>query len=116
VKEKIEMGKEIKISQEKLRTGIAISLDNSLKHLDGTEVLIERNFLDCAVILIGFAIEEFGRAVYLRERLQKGLETIEEVLERSHKLKYERAFSVLSPELRTIWKVTFGGYWGGLLG
>jgi len=97
------MSKEIKISQGKLRDGIAISMDNSLKHLDGVEILIEKDLLDCAVILIGFAIEEFGRAVYLRERLQKGSETIEEVIERSHKLKYDKAFSVLPKELETIW-------------
>jgi len=101
------MSKEIKISQNKLRDGIAISLDNSLKHLDGVEALIEKGFLDCAVILIWFAIEEFGRAVYLRERLQKGLETIEESLEKSHKLKYDKAFSVLPENLKIIWFRSF---------
>jgi hypothetical protein len=110
------MSKEVKISQDKLRTGISISLDNSLKHLDGAEVLIEKDFLDCAVILIWFAIEEFGRAVYLRERLQKGLESFEKSLEIRHDVKYDKAFSVLPPELKTIWKNTFGGYWGDYWG
>lgn|SRR4030067_2235438 len=110
--EKKNIPKEIKISQDKLRNGIALSLDSSLKHLDGATALIERNCLDCAVILTWFAIEEFGRAVYLRERLNKRLDTIEEALERNHKLKYEKAFSVLPPELKTIWKETHGGYWG----
>ena len=76
-------------------------------------MLIEKDLLDGAVILVGFAIEEFGRAVYLRERLQKGLETIEEAIERSHKLKYDKAFSVLPSELKTIWEKTSSGYWGG---
>jgi hypothetical protein len=110
--EKKNIPKEVKISQDKLRTGIALSLDNSLKHLDGVTALIEKDCLDCAVILTWFAIEEFGRAVYLRERLQKGVNTIEETLERSHKLKYEKAFSVLPTELKTISKDIFGGYWG----
>ena len=98
--------KEIKISQDKLREGIAISLDNSLKHLDGVEALVEKDLLDCAVILIGFAIEEFGRAVYLRERLQLGKDTIEQSIQigkKAHYLKYEKAFSLLPKKLETIW-------------
>ena len=40
--------------------------------------MIETDFLDNAVNVIEFAIEEFGRPVYLRERLHKGLEAIED--------------------------------------
>ncbi len=101
-----QIPREIKISQHKLREGIAISLDNSLKHLDGVEALVEKDLLDGAVILIGFAIEEFGRAVYLRERLQSGKETIEKSLQsgkKAHDLKYEKAFSMLPKKLETIW-------------
>lgn len=110
------MSKEKKITEAKIKEGIVISLQTAKKHLDSAELLINNNFLDNAVGPIEFAIEEFGRAVYLRERLQKGLETIEDVLEKSHWLKYDKAFSVLPKDLKTIWEDTiFGafpkGYW-----
>lgn len=74
--------------------------------MDSAELLIGNNFLDSAVDSIEFAIEEFGRAVYLRERLHTGLETIENALERNHWLKYDKAFSVLPKDLKTIWEST----------
>lgn len=101
---------EKKIPRAKIEEGITISLEKSAKHLDAAEVLIDNNFLDNAVASIEFAIEEFGRAVYLRERLQKGSETIEKRLETDHWLKYNKAFSVLPTELKTIWEKTFGGF------
>jgi len=100
------MSKEKKISKAKIEEGIVISLHTAKKHLDAAELLINNNFLDNAVNSIEFAIEEFGRAVYLRERLDNGLETIEKALEKDHWLKYNKAFSVLSLELKTIWEST----------
>lgn len=100
------MAKEKKISKEKIEEGIRISLRKSLEHLDGAEALISKNLLNDAVALIEFAIEEFGRAVYLRERQQRGIETIENSLEINHYLKYDKAFSVLSTNLKTIWEST----------
>ena len=110
----------VKIPLEKIQEGIGISLRKCEEHLSGAEVLIEKDFINDAVALIEFAIEEFGRAVYLRERLQMGSGTIEESLETSHQLKYDKAFSVLPKELKTIWEgfsyfpkeYWGGGYWG----
>ena len=110
------MNKVKKISKTKIQEGIAISLKTAARHLDAAEVLISNNLLDNAVASIEFAIEEFGRAVYLKERLQTGSETIEKALETDHWLKYDRAFSVLPTDIKTIWESTiFGafpkGYW-----
>jgi hypothetical protein len=111
-----KMSKEKKIPKAKLEEGITISLKRASKHLDGAEVLLNNEFLDDTVALVEFAIEEFGRAVYLRERLKNGLDSIEKAIEKDHWLKYNKAFSVLPAELNTIWKDTlFGhfpkGYW-----
>jgi hypothetical protein len=99
-----------KIPKTKLEEGITISLKRASKHLDGAEVLISNDLPDDAVALVEFAIEEFGRAVYLRERLEKGLDSIEKAIERDHLHKYNKAFSVLPAELKTIWKDTLFGY------
>jgi hypothetical protein len=107
------MSKVKRISKTGLEEGIAISLKTAARHLDAAEVLVNNNLLDNAVASIEFAIEEFGRAVYLRERLQIGLETIEKSLEtgrRAHELKYDKAFSVLPTDLKTIWEDTIYGY------
>lgn len=103
------MSKVKKISKTKIEEGIAISLKKAVRHLDAAEVLINNNFLDNAVASIEFAIEEFGRAVYLRERLQMGSETIERSLETDHWLKYNKAFFVLPTDLKTIWESTIFG-------
>jgi hypothetical protein len=110
--ERIEMSqkknvpKEKPIPKEKIQDGIAISLDKSQRHLDCSELLIEKGFLENAVDTVEHAIEEFGRAVYLRERKEAGLESIEIALEKDHWLKYNKAFSVLPQELKTIWENT----------
>lgn len=114
------MSNEKKISKIKIEEGIRISLEKSTKHLDAAEVLISNNLLDNAVASIEFAIEEFGRAVYLRERLQRGSETIERALETDHWLKYNKAFSLLLTDIKIIWENTISwfpenyfpkGYW-----
>jgi len=104
------MNREKRISKEKLKEGITVSLKKCTKHIDGAETLINNDFLDDAIALIEFAIEDFGRAVYLRERLQTDLETIEKSLETDHWLKYNKAFSVLPLELKTIWENTISNF------
>jgi hypothetical protein len=97
---------EKRIPQERIQQGIYISLSTAQRHLDCSVLLIENNFLENAIEPIEFAIEEFGRAVYLRERLEKGLETIENALETNHWIKYDKAFSVLPSDLKTVWENT----------
>jgi hypothetical protein len=109
----------IPISKAKIEEGIAISLKKAQEHLDGAELLASKNLRNDAIALIEFAIEEFGRAVYLRERLHLGLENIEWCLEHgreAHDFKYENAFFVLPNDLKTIWEQTLGGYFGNYWG
>ena len=84
-----------------------VSLEKAKQHLLSAEVLVTKNCLNDAVVLIEFAIEEFGRAVALREKLQAGSEDIERDLFINHHLKYEKAWSILPPELKTIYEGTF---------
>ena len=96
-----------KIPKAKIEEGIKLSLKKSIEHLDGVNALIDKNLLNDSVALMEFAIEEFGRAVYLRERLQLGLETFGDSIQhgkKAHDLKYEKAFTVLPEDLKTIWK------------
>jgi AbiV family abortive infection protein len=101
--------KEKRIPRTKIKEGIDFSLKKSLEHLDGAETLIGKNLLNDSVALIEFAIEEFGRAVILRNMFRNNLETIAEKSKwKSHNHKYEQAFTVLSENLKIIWEETFG--------
>lgn len=97
--------KVIKISEEKIKKGITLSLEKSSKYLNSIKVLTQNECFDCIAILLYFAIEEFGRAVYLRNRLKEGKKSIEKDLQfgrKGHDLKYEYAFSVLPENLKNI--------------
>src|SRR3989337_3344414 len=96
--------KEKKIPTAKMQEGIKLSLKKSIEHLDGAEALINKNLLNDSVALIQFAIEEFGRAVILRNMLRDGLETVERNLWYNHDHKYDTAFTVLPKDLQTIWE------------
>ena len=62
----------VTISSTKMREGIEHSLKKCCEHLLGAEALISINNLNDAVVLTGFAIEEFGRPVALGEKLELG--------------------------------------------
>jgi AbiV family abortive infection protein len=96
--------KEKKIPTAKIREGIPVTLKKALEHLYGAEALIGNNLLNDAVALIEFAIEEFGRAVILRDMVGANIETIEEKrCWYNHDYKYNAAFTKLPKELKTIW-------------
>ena len=92
---------------EKIREGIGHALRKSEEHLSNAELLISKNSLCDAVALIEFSIEEFGRAVALREKLNAGSKDVERSLFSSHDYKYEKAWTVLPEELKTIYEGTF---------
>jgi hypothetical protein len=94
----------IDIPKDKIQQGIALSLDMAQRHLECSKFLVEKGFHQNAVETIEHAIEEFGRAVYLRERLAKGLETMSSYIETKHFLKYDKAFEVLPEKSKTIWE------------
>jgi AbiV family abortive infection protein len=100
--------KEKRIPIAKMQEGIDLSLKKSMEHLDGAEALISKKLLNGSVALIEFAIEEFGRAVILRNMFRNNLETIEQKSKwKNHNHKYKEAFTVLSTNLQTIWEKTF---------
>jgi AbiV family abortive infection protein len=95
--------KEKRIPIAKMQEGIDCSLKKSMEHLASAEVLICKKLLNGSVALIEFAIEEFGRAVILREMLRNNTETIERRYWYNHDYKYNAAFRELPKELKTIW-------------
>jgi len=97
----------VKISSEKIAEGIKVSLDKTEEYLTGALVLIENKNIDNAVALVEFAIEEFGRAVALREKLQERTEDVETDLFTNHAYKYDKAWSVLPIEMKTIYEGSF---------
>jgi len=96
-----------KIPLSDLPTGIILALRTSLQKLDDAELLISKESFEDAVILIQFALEEFGKAVALREKLENGIEQVEDNLFRNHTYKENKAWSVLPSGLKTIYEGTF---------
>lgn len=92
----------IRIPLDKIKEGIEHSLNKSSQHLEGAEACISIGNLDAAVILLEFAIEEFGRAVVLRENYKASSGEVDSKLERDHNYKYDKAWTVLPPELKHI--------------
>jgi len=68
--------------------------------------LISIESFEDAVILIRFAVEEFGKAVALRENLEKGNEQVEDDLFKNHPYKEAKASSVLPGDLKIIYEGT----------
>ena len=101
----------VKISSEKIREGIEHSLKKSSEHLQGAEALIAINSLNDAVALTEFAIEEFGRAVALREKLETGSNELDRDLRKNHDYKYDKAWTILPEELKIIYEQNW--YWEG---
>jgi len=98
---------DVRIPSKKIQEGIEYSLEKSAQHLTGAEACLSKGILDGAVALIEYAVEEFGRAVALREKLETGSEEVERELFSSHEYKYEKAWTVLPQELKTIYEGTF---------
>lgn len=98
---------EKQIPLAEMEEGIQSCLKKATEHLDGAESLIEKNLVDDSVALVEFAIEEFGRAVILKDMLRNKRETILFKQWKDHQFKYDKAFEVLPKKLKTKWKETF---------
>lgn len=96
-----------KIPLTDLPSGIILALRTSAQKLDDAELLISKESFEDAVILIQFALEEFGKAVVLRENLEKGNEQVGDDVFRNHPYKEDKAWSVLPSDLKTIYEGTF---------
>jgi AbiV family abortive infection protein len=97
----------IKMTSDIIKEGMTLALRKSEEYLSDAELLISKGSLNTAVVLIEFAIEEFGRAVALCEKLKTGSVEVERTLLKSHNLKYNKAWSVLPEDLKTIYEGTF---------
>jgi AbiV family abortive infection protein len=80
---------------------------------DAKLVHAQRPRFDHSVALVQFAVEELGKASILRKKLQETEDAIVEVPDRlfggrgSHQLKEREAWTILSPELRTLARGAF---------
>ena len=97
----------MRISLKKIREGVEHSLEKSTQHLEGAEACLSEDIFDGAVALIEYSVEEFGRAVALREKLETGSEEVERKLFWSHEYKYNKAWTVLPNDLKIIYEGTF---------
>lgn len=96
------------IPLDKIQEGILISLRKCEEHLSAAELLIQKDFANDAVALVEFALEELGRAVVLRDKLKDRNENIENELFTSHPFKYNKAWSILPEDLKTIYLSSHG--------
>ena len=95
------------MTPDDMREGITRSLKKCEEHLRGAEVLTSNGCLNAAVVLVEFALEEFGRAIELRDRLNAGSTQVELRLFRDHDLKYDKAWTILNQDLKKIYEGTF---------
>jgi AbiV family abortive infection protein len=96
-----------KIPLSEMGEGIRLALETSHQKLSDAKQLISVGSCEDAVILIQFALEEFGKAVGLKEKLERGIENVEDDLFRNHIYKENKAWSVLPGDLKTIYEGTF---------
>lgn len=92
----------MRIRLEKIREGIGHALRKSAQHLVGAEACLSIGSLDSAIGLTVFAIEEFGRAVVLRENLETGSEEVDKRINTNHDFKWNKAFTILPRKFKTI--------------
>jgi len=96
-----------RMSPAYIKVGIKISIESCRRHLIAAEVLISNGLAENAIIQIEFAIEEFGRAIYLRNKLATSDFQIEYALNRDHQLKYNQAWTVIDPKYKTVYEGSF---------
>jgi AbiV family abortive infection protein len=96
----------IEIPKARIQEGIDLCKTNIIDFLNDAKLMIAEKRLNHAYVSIEFAIEEFGKAIMLRESLESS--TTDPVIVRdsvfkSHKGKSEKAWSVLDSKFKTIY-------------
>ena len=94
------------IPLEKVKQGVELSKQKCLYHLTSAEVLA-KNQPSNALVLLEFAIEEFGRAIALNENIKSGSTEVDNALMRNHQYKYEKAWTVLPQKLKAVYEGSF---------
>ena len=97
----------MRISLEKIRQGVTLSKQKCIEHLSSAELLASNGLANNAVVNLEFAIEEFGRAIALNENLKNSETNVDDNLQKDHLCKYNKAWTVLPVELKTIYEGTF---------
>jgi len=90
-----------RIEREKLEESIRFCLDNVIVILDKTTKIIDKNSDNSIALgLYTFAIEEFGRAILLREYLKenKKFYSVSKDIFESHEVKFRKAVEKLPTE------------------
>jgi hypothetical protein len=97
----------LKIPLEKIREGTNLSKQKCLEHLDCAEILASNKLSSNAMIHLEFAIEEFGRSVAFNKNVKNGSVEVDNGIMRSHKRKYDEAWTVLPEKLKTVYEGSF---------
>ena len=104
----------VKIPRDKIPEGIKRSVEEIKCYLSEAKLLIEKESLRHALIMVQFACEELGRASILKKKFE-GAESgdiveVEDILfggRGSHKYKEDECWRLLEPKLRTIHEGAF---------
>src|SRR3990170_1874159 len=94
-----------KIPKAKMQDGIALCKSNAIDFLKDAKLILSDGRLNHAYVLVEYSIEEFGKAVILKEALEASKSdpiTVEERVFTSHKGKSEKAWTMLDINYRTI--------------
>jgi AbiV family abortive infection protein len=112
----------MKIPRDRLRDGIDRCLDTSLARLGEAQTLANAGSLMMASVVFSFGVEEFGKAVLLREAWEAG-DAAPDIEKKRHEKKLEAAGRHIPTEHLTLrpghfsshhWAPGFfpSGYWG----
>ena len=89
------MPKPPEIPRLKLRGGAAKCLEVAASRLDEAAALIEAGFLSQATVIFSFAVEEYGKAVLLRQAYETGGDPVVVTMFYEHKEKLAAAANVI---------------------
>jgi AbiV family abortive infection protein len=94
------------IPKAKIQEGIDLCKSNVVDFLKDAKLIIAEKRLNHAYVMVEFAIEEFGKAILLKEALEQNKSDpiiVKESVFKSHKQKDEKAWNVLDSKYKTIY-------------
>ena len=105
----------MKIPRKMFQEGIELCKKNVLDYLNEAEMMAQKGSLHHAYVSVQLAIEETGKALWLKDELQKNPNdpvNVPDVVfgingNKSHKLKFERASKVLNQDMLWVCKGPF---------
>ncbi len=105
----------MKIPKSKFQEGIELCKVNVLAYLNEARMIVQKDFLHHAYVNVQLAIEETGKALWLKDELQKSSTDSVDVPDvvfgkdggKSHWLKFQKASKVLNQDLLWVCKGAF---------